>query len=224
MLFIFSDKLTCLTMNTPDTNPPESGSSALPRPQTEEATAKARILAEFERQASTSGPKGVSMAELARSLGISTKTLYRHFSNKVELVTALMESWEQTWSRRQQDNIKHARPPQERIRDSALRWMEHTSQFSPLFWLQIEKDFPEAHRLYQEGHTNFLERARQNLTPYIRDDLEPTLALAGLMALITQASDNTLCDHLNITRRDAVTQSVHLWASGALKTPPSNKD
>ena len=74
---------------------------------------------------------------------------------------------------------------------------------TPLFWQQIEKDFPEAHRIYQEGYASFLERARQNLTPFIRTDLEPTLALAGLMVLFTQASDGALCERLNITRRDA---------------------
>lgn len=204
-------------MNAQDASSRKSCSSDA-RAKAKEESSKARILAEFERQACTLGPRGVGMAELARRLGISTKTLYRHYSNKVELVSALMKSWENEWTQRQQSNIKRSRPPQDRIQDAALRWLNHTSKFTPVFWQQIEKDFPEAHDIYQQGYANFLERARQNLIPYIRKDLEPTLALAGLMALFTQASDSALCERLNMTRRDAVTQSIQLWAAGALET------
>ncbi|MBW2315424.1 MAG: TetR/AcrR family transcriptional regulator [Deltaproteobacteria bacterium] len=52
-----------------------------------------RILKAFEERARANGPRGVVMAELARDLGISTRTLYQHFASKAELVHEILGRW-----------------------------------------------------------------------------------------------------------------------------------
>jgi AcrR family transcriptional regulator len=49
-----------------------------------------RILEAFEERARADGPRGVVMAELARDLSMSTRTLYQHFDSKAELVHEIL--------------------------------------------------------------------------------------------------------------------------------------
>jgi len=177
---------------------------------------KQRILAAFEAQACTVGPRSVVMAELVRELGISTKTLYRHFPSKADIVTALMQSWAHSWIERQHLRIQIGLDPRSRIEQAAMHWLDHTSAFSDQFWLQLERDFPDAYTIYRGEYAAFLQRSRQNLTAVIRPELNPDLALSNLMALIAQASARSLCEQLNMTRKDAMLEAIDLWARGAL--------
>lgn len=179
---------------------------------------KQRVLAAFEAQARTVGPRGVVMAELVRELGISTKTLYRHFHTKADIVAALMQSWAQAWIEQQHLRMQIGLDPRSRIEQAAIHWLDHTSAFSDQFWLQLERDFPQAYVIYQSEYAAFLERSRQNLKGMIRAELNPDLALSNLMALIAHASDRDLCEQLNITRKDALLEAIDLWACGALDT------
>lgn len=183
-----------------------------------------RILQCFERQARTIGPRGVVIAELVKELGISTRTLYRVFANKSEIVEALMKSWAAQWLDRQNEGLEAGLDPRRRIERAALNWLEHHSRFSEQFWLQLQRDFPAAHLIYEREYQLFLERSRVNLTPEIRFGLNPDLALSSLMAMIANAGDSDRCDQLNITRRDALVEVVDLWARGALQTSLSTVD
>ncbi len=180
-----------------------------------------RILKAFEAMASTVGPKGVVMADLVQKLGISTRTLYRCFPNKSQLVTELIHSWSDEQFDRQQHRLGSRMTPRDRIHEAATQWFEHYGQFSDVFWQQLERDFPRAHQVYQQQYSEFLERSRQNLTPYVKPELNPDLVLSGLMVLLDHARNEGLCQELNITRRDALEQMIDVWADGALITQKS---
>ena len=190
--------------------------SALPQVSERLQKTRERILKGFQLLAHDTGPKGVVMAELVAVLGISTKTLYRCFPNKTQLVTALIHSWANEQRQQQQTRMQSTLTPRERIVEAALNWMEHFGQFSGVFWLQLERDFPEAHALYQQEYDDFIERARQNLTAFVKPSLNADLALSALMALLNHADNIQLCDQLNLTRKVATTQMINLWADGAL--------
>lgn len=181
-----------------------------------------RILKAFEAMACTVGPKGVAMADLVQKLGISTRTLYRCFPNKSQLVTELIRSWSDHQLDRQQQRLNSSMTPRDRIHEAATQWFEHYGQFSDVFWQQLERDFPNAHDVYQQQYTEFLERSRENLTPYVKPELNADLVLSGLMVLLDHARDAGLCQELNITRRDALKQIIDVWADGALITQDVN--
>jgi len=186
-------------------------------PLDKDSALKQRIIEVFERQSKAVGPRGVVITELVSELGISSKTLYRHFATKADIVNELMNSWAESWFDRQQQGFDEGHSAKQRIETMAIHWIEHTGQFSPQFWLQLERDFPAAYTIHQQQYQAFLERSRQNLSASIRDDLNADLALSGLMALITHASDSDLCNQLNMTRKDSLTQVIDLWAKGALR-------
>ena len=176
-----------------------------------------RILIAFEEQAAIAGPRQVSMAGLSGQLGISTRTLYRHFPGKSELVTALMHRWASEWFDFQKSGLEQGLSPRLRIERTALDWLRHTSRFSSCFWQELERDFPQAYAVYRDEYQGYLLRSRNNLLGSIRKGLRPELALNNLMLLIQACRDQRRCDQLNITREDALRDSIALWAQGALE-------
>ncbi len=182
-----------------------------------EAALRQRILAAFERQARVVGPRGVIISELVAELGISSKTLYRHFDTKDHIVRELMTAWSDRWFTLQQRGLTDGLGPKQRIETIALNWVEHLGRFSEQFWLQLERDFPEAYQVYQQQYKTFLERSRHNLVEVVREGLSPDLALSTLMSMITHATDAQVCDQLNLTRKNALLQVIDLWTQGAFR-------
>jgi len=186
-------------------------------PHSKDSTLRQRILKTFEDQARVAGPRGVIISELVSELGISSKTLYRHFDNKEHIVYELMTVWSEHWLSLQQLGFSKGLTPKQRIETIAVNWVEHMGRFSEQFWLQLERDFPEAFEIHQQQYQGFLERSRQNLQALIREDLNPDLALSTLMSMINHAADSQLCDRLNLTRKNALLQLIDLWTKGAFR-------
>ena len=195
---------------------PETIATALTR-HGKDSALRQRILKAFEGQARVVGPRGVIISELVSELGISTKTLYRHFDNKEHIVYELMTSWSEHWLSLQQRGFSDGLSPKQRIETIAVNWVEHMGRFSEQFWQQLERDFPEAFEIHQQQYQAFLERSRQNLVALIREDLNPDLALSTLMSMINHAIDSQLCDQLNLTRKNALLQVIDLWTQGAFR-------
>ncbi len=181
-----------------------------------------RILDIFERQARTVGPKRVVMAELVRELGISTKTLYRLFPNKAEMVTAMMQRHAEKRSLRQQEGLDRGLGPRARIECMAIEWLEYTSQFSEQFWLQLERDFPKAHEIFTRQQRKFLKRSQENLTSAIRQGLNADIALTMLLEMIVKSTDAEYCERHNVTRREVLAQAIEIWSLGALRETTEN--
>jgi len=182
-----------------------------------EVALRRRILEVFERQAHVVGPRGVVISELVAELGISSKTLYRHFDTKGHIVCELMVAWSEHWFTLQQRGLTDGLGPKQRIETIAVNWLDHLGRFSEQFWLQLERDFPEANQVYQQQYQSFLERSRRNLVDVVRADLNPDLALSTLMSMITHATDAQVCDQFNLTRKNALLQVIDLWTQGAFR-------
>lgn len=186
-------------------------------PLDKEAALRQRILEAFEHQARVVGPRGVIISELVAELGISSKTLYRHFDTKDHIVCELMTAWSDHWFTLQQRGLTDGLGPKQRIETIAVNWVDHLGRFSEQFWLQLERDFPEAYQVYQQQYQTFLERSRHNLVKVVREGLSPDLALSTLMSMITHATDAKVCDRLNLTRKNALLQVIDLWTQGAFR-------
>jgi AcrR family transcriptional regulator len=176
-----------------------------------------RILDAFAAGARSGGPRNVVMAELARDLGISTRTLYQHFPSKAELVAALMERWADQVQADQDANAGDGRSPYEQMLAAAEGWLESQCAFSTSFWAQLERDFPDAFGRFQNRLREILDQGRKNLIPYIRDDLDKDLALVLMQSSLRAASDPERCDRLGISRQEAVRQAIEVWVRGTLR-------
>ncbi len=176
-----------------------------------------RILEAFIARARVDGTRSVVMAELARDLGMSTRTLYQHFASKADLVTCLMERWVADVERDLDANRAKQLPPVEHLMRTADIWLEGHCRFSPTFWDQVHRDFPEASSGFHGAMRALLHDGRDRLAAFIRDDVDPGLAHSLLNAALAAASDPDRCDRLGLSRSQAVRQAIEIWVRGVLR-------
>ncbi|HKJ25140.1 MAG TPA: TetR/AcrR family transcriptional regulator [Myxococcota bacterium] len=181
------------------------------------ARARERILDAFTEGARSAGPRNVVMAELARDLGISTRTLYQHFPSKADLVAALMDRWADEVQADHLARTASGRSPYEQMLSAAEGWLQGQCAFSASFWAQLERDFPEAFARYQGRLRQILDAGRRHLMPYIREDLDKDLALALMQASLRVAADPERCDRLGLSRQEAVRQALEAWVRGTMR-------
>ena len=177
-----------------------------------------QILDAFEARCLDRGPKAVSMASLVAEVGISTKTLYRLFASKSDILVALMQRWARSSALQQHDGLAAGLAPQQRITNAALAWLDTHGRFSEQFWQELARDFPDAQAVYGQEYQAFLQRSRSNLLGDIREDLAPDLALSCLMALIHHATESAVHTAVKLDRAEALVQAIDLWSVGALRS------
>jgi AcrR family transcriptional regulator len=175
-----------------------------------------QILDAFEARCLDRGPKAVSMASLVAEVGISTKTLYRLFASKSDILVALMQRWARSGALSQHDGLAAGLAPQQRITNAALAWLDTHGRFSEQFWQELARDFPDAQAVYRHEYQAFLQRSRSNLLGDIREGLAPDLALSCLMALIHHATEPAVHTAVKLDRAEALVQAIDLWSVGAL--------
>jgi len=189
--------------------------SPLPSVQLARDRQRHRILEAFEERAARNGPRDVVMAELARDLGISTRTLYQQFGSKAEIVREVLERWAA-----EHDDEPGAPPGgsvQGRVMEATERWVRGQDRFSTEFWRQIHRDYPEARRALADRIERSQERMREHLAPHLRPEVNVDLALSLLRRSLGHALDPERCNGLGLSRQEAVRQTVSLWCRGALR-------
>ena len=180
-----------------------------------------RIVESFAQRAAVEGPRGVVMAELARDLGISTRTLYQHFKSKAELVSEIMQNWVLQLGRDQAERMaREDLSPTGKIQDAAAQWVEAQSAFSSAFWSQVQADYPEAAEILKRHIAQGAGAAREQFSPFIRSDLDHEFAFTLLRSAMRTAADPQFCNRLGISRQASVRQAIELWSKGALGDPP----
>lgn len=175
------------------------------------------ILDTFIRLVKVEGLRSVSMLSLATTLGISTKTLYRHFPSKSELIQAVVEANDARFNEYRNQWLDTGMDAHQRILLGALAWLEVREGLSEQFWHELERDHVEVHKLFEQRLASFLERSRELLRPEIRAELNAEHALLLLWRTINEIPQHAACEKLGLTRKQALTQAIDIWARGSLK-------
>jgi len=175
------------------------------------------VLDAFEARASVVGIKAVVMAELAAELRMSTKTLYRLYPTKADLVDALVGRWVQTLVEEQEARINASSDPLERLKAAAHTGLAHIDRFCPTFWADLRRDYPQQNGVFLASVTGAFGRASEWIAQELRPGLSMGVAGPLLMTSIRQASDPEFCERAGVTRRDAVDAAIDIWAGGALR-------
>jgi len=186
-------------------------------PRARPSRTRERIVEAFTERARTLGPRSVVMAELARDLGISTRTLYKHFRSKAELMHEVMGRFAEEWRTAQQSRFDRNLSVVERLHEISLGWLASRDRFSATFWRETRQLYPEAIAVWHKTQLVMGVRARDVLGPALRDDVPKPLSVEILYAAVNLAADADRCDRLGISRHESVRHAVELWARGALK-------
>jgi AcrR family transcriptional regulator len=176
-----------------------------------------QILDTFIKMLKVDGLRAVSMLSLASELGISTKTLYKHFPTKADLIQAVVELNDLRFNESRTRRIMTGLDMHQRMVSGALEWFELRSELGEMFWHELQRDYIEVYTLFEQRLQFFLEQSVAILKPEICDGLNKDYALSLLWKQINDVPSYEECEKFGLTRKDALVQAIDIWARGCLK-------
>lgn len=178
------------------------------------ACATTRQIAEaFAHRAQKVGIRSISMADLARELRMSTKTLYKYFRNKEELVYELVARWE---NRIHKPLSSYEGGLLDILRYWVKIWVENDAQFSTAFWLDLKTDYPQLYQVYVDSLYNRMAVMKKRVTPYLKDSINHEFAWSSYFILMTASSQPKTFERIGMTREECVFAAFDFWVEGAL--------
>jgi len=137
-----------------------------------EANTKVRIRDKAKELFLRYGIRSVSMDDIANQLGMSKKTIYQYYTDKNELVDAVVEDEVQDM---QQDCMKcgeHAKDAIEEIFLTVDQVVEQLSNMNPMVLFDMEKFHIRAYQRFMEHKNKFLlQIIRKNLEWGVKEGL-----------------------------------------------------
>lgn len=205
--------------------------SPVARSESQREALRRRIVDEFGARAGREGIRAVIMSELASELGVSTKTIYREFENKADIVTALLGEWSQRVLSRRAERAT-LEDPVERLTEAIKHVAQATWNFSPEFWKELVEDYPEAWQHYAKTIDSVREEDSRDfvrlMRPEIPVDLGSHLLETMVWAVVSRASrdgsaypgGSKLGDDHELG--DEIEFAVQIFCSGALDVTKAN--
>lgn len=188
----------------------------------------ARIVAHAEPRFFAQGFHTITMDDLARDLGMSKKTLYRHFPTKEALLDAVLDGFAERISTALGEILAAEEfSVAERLQRLLARIAELLAPLQPVFFLSLQRYAPrQAQRLEQLRRRN-MERhllpmlRRAAAQGQVRSDLEPTVAVELMLLVVHQALNPEVLDRLQCTPAQIVPRAVDLLFRGLLVPAPA---
>lgn len=201
----------------PSRSAPPSRAGA-PADAAADASPELQILRAFSERARRLGIRAIVMSELCSDLGISKKTLYRHFSSKEEMVLAMIERWE---ARLTAPNDPIAHPPDGNpitaLRAWIERWSATDANYSDVFWHDLARDYPALQERYRRAQLQRSAEVRALLSPMLRPGISDEFALQSYRALVDGAKRPDFADAVGMTRKEAMLTALDVLLRGILK-------
>lgn len=177
------------------------------------------VLDTAERRFRTEGIRAVVMSDLARSLGMSTKTLYRLVPSKEALVAAVVQRWSDRFLDAQAARLDGEMSVLERTRTAAQALVAHRRRFSDDFWSELRAEHPEARSIYTSTLAEARRRADERMDRARREGIDRRLARVALMSLVELAQRPDVLERTGLEATEAIDQVVSLWARGVFVDP-----
>ncbi|OAD46490.1 TetR/AcrR family transcriptional regulator [Polaribacter atrinae] len=115
------------------------------------------------------GSKRFSMNQLASELGISKKTIYKHFKNKDELISKGARFIVDKYLHEVEKILKNTEDPIERIILIQKNSFQYLNYFQPTFLYGIKKYYHNADAVFKNFKDTFI---KNNLKPLLEDAIE----------------------------------------------------
>lgn len=181
------------------------------------ANLKARIVRTFVERAKEVGVRAVSTDEMAKSLAISKKTLYKIFRSKEELVAEVLNSWEERLKRPL--DFSQTDDPRSVVHAAVGRWYDNDAQFSPVFWEDVGNDYPALRKKYFDVMFEKMRHIGSHLTEYRKPGMSKEFALRVYMLLMMSAPQPNFYEKAQMDRREAVMKALDVWLDGVFDLP-----
>lgn len=189
-----------------------------------------RIVQAARAQLFVRGYGALTMDELALELGMSKKTLYRHFAGKEELVRAAIEEFARE-VRTEADAIIGERGLTfaEKLRGCTGGILQRLGQLSPHLLRDLQRFAPALHALTFELRRKNIPHIfgrlieQGQLTGKVRDDIDPGFAAEFLLHAMQGLMHPDNLAHLRLAPPETFERAMNLFFGGLL-TPAGRKD
>lgn len=171
------------------------------------------IVEAFSRRAHKVGIRSIAIGDLAKELRISTKTLYKYFRNKGEIVHELVVRWE---GRIHKPISYYGTDLVEVLRYWVKVWVENDAQFSTAFWVDLKSDYPKLYKVYVDSLYNRMEAMKRRVTPFLKPEINHDFAWSSYFILVTAASQPKTFEKIGMTREQCVYAAFDFWMNGAV--------
>jgi AcrR family transcriptional regulator len=178
-----------------------------------------RILEAFGRRAGAQGIRAVVMSDLARELGMSTKTLYREFATKDALVQAIVQRWIEEFGATQTERRRSGMAAEQRLQLGSREILAWRRTYSDAFWNDLRADHPGAWTLYLDTVRTVRVSAWEQIEPEMRDDVDHVLAWQLINAVVEHALSPEVRRKTGLGVGESIDAAVNIWARGALRPP-----
>lgn len=190
----------------------------------------ARIVAHAEPRFFAQGFHTITMDDLSRDLGMSKKTLYRHFPTKEALLDTVLDGFANRVSAVLGEIMEaETVPVSERLQQVLVRIAELLAPMQPVFLLSLQRYAPRQFQRLDQLRRRNLERhllpmlRRAAAQGQVRADLEPTVAIELMLLVLHQALNPDLLHRLQCTPAQIVPQAIDLLFRGLLVPAPSRR-
>ena len=185
--------------------------------------ARRRIIDGARQHFLAHGFRGVTMDDLAEELAMSKKTLYAHFSSKLDLVEAVMR-----------EKLRHAMTDLEKITGDTTRdfpsalhdllacMQEHTREITPAFVRDVKREAPQLFAIVEQGRREMISRHFGRLFVQgrkegrVRKDVPLELIVEILLAATTAIVNPVKMTEMRLTPREGYMGIVAVVLEGAL--------
>lgn len=162
----------------------------------EEIEVKDKILEGAEKLFMKYGIRSVSMDDIARHLSVSKKTLYQHFADKDELVTAMSQTHMQREVVEYDSIAKESENSIDELNKISVRIKCDMEELNPSLLFDLQKFHPKAWALWLNHKHEFIMKSivrnlKQGMSEgYFRLDLNPEIMAISRLVLIESAFDD----------------------------------
>ena len=156
------------------------------------------ILREAQKFFFKNGLRSATMDDLCKSLGISKKTLYRHFSNKEALVREVMQTFMKKNTRMIAEMITGAPHAIAGFFETSSHVYQIMNRISPVLIFEIRKYYPSIwHELQSFKRSSIESMATENLKRGVeeglyRSDIDIDMVMRFYLAILLNMNDEEL--------------------------------
>jgi len=172
-----------------------------------------QIVELFAKHANTKGIRAIPMGDLAKELRISTKTLYKNFRTKEDIIYELVVKWEK---RVHKPITYYGDDLIEILRTWLKIWIDNDAQFSTEFWTDLKTDYPQLYKVYVDSLYYRIETLKIKVAPYLKEGINPEFAWQAYFILMTACSQAKTFETLKMTREECVFEAFDFWIQGAV--------
>ena len=214
----------------PPTRATPSASAAPDIPDDGPGSTDQRILAVARRQLFTQGYNALTMDELAHDLGMSKKTLYRHFPGKDAIVSTVIDEMGSVVRREMEEVLREPRQSfAQKLRAVIEVVARRLAQTSPVMWRELRRYAPKIHRKLDELRQKNIPSVFGRLfrtgiaEGALRPGLDPDFAAQFWLQAIRGLLHPDTLAVTRLTPRQSLEKALELFTGGLL-TPAGRKD